>query len=135
MHLLSLFFITLQLLSLATPVQLALIMEQQASAVDFKKNVLLLKPGDVTKRGDRVLTPTLNTLSQLRKTEQFMRDVVFSRNMSAIDVRKKLVEAFPALENIRYMFLIVMLMQFILHSHQILNKFKVVPSLGRSKVT
>lgn len=110
-------------------------MEQQASAGDFKKNVLLLKPGDVTKRGDRVLTPTLNTLSQLRKTEQFMRDVVFSRNMSAIGVRQKLVEACPELENKRYMFLIVMLMQLILHSHQILNKFKVVPSLGLSKVS
>lgn len=96
-------------------------MEQQTSAGDFKKNVLLLKPGDVTKRDDRVLTPTLNTLSQLRKTEQFKRDVVFSRNMSAVDVRKKLVEAFPALENKRYIFLIVMLMQLILHSQQILN--------------
>ena len=83
-------------------------MEQQASAGEVKKNVLLLKPGDVTKRGDHVLTPTLNTLSQLRKTEQFKRDVVFSRNMSAVDVRKKLEEAFPALENKRYMFLIVM---------------------------
>lgn len=83
-------------------------MEQKASAGDVKKNVLLLKPGDVTKSGHHVLTPTLNTLSQLRKTEQFKRDVVFSRNMSPADVRKKLVEAFPALENKRYMFLIVM---------------------------
>ena len=79
-------------------------MEQQASAGEFKKNVLLLKPGDVTKRGDCVSTPTLITLSQLKKTEQFKRDVVFSRNMSAIGVKKKLVEAFPELENKRYMF-------------------------------
>ena len=79
-------------------------MEQQASAGDFKKNVLLLKPGDVTKGGDHVLTPTLNILSKLRKTEQFKKDVVFSRNMSAVDVTKKLVEAFPALENKRLCF-------------------------------
>ena len=32
------------------------------------------------------------------------------------------------------MFLIVMLMQLILHSHQILNKCKVVPSLCHAKV-
>ena len=102
---------------------------------DFKKNVLLLKEADITKRGDHVLTPTLNILSKLRKTEQFKKDVVFSRNMSAVGVREKLVEAFPELENKRYMFLIVLLVQFMLHSHQILIKFEVVPSLGRSKVT
>lgn len=97
-------------------------MEQQTSAGDFRKNVLLLKPGDVTNSGDHVFTPTLNILSKLRTTEQFERGLVFSRNMSAVDVRKKLVEAFPELENKRYMLLIVMLMQLILHPHQILNK-------------
>ena len=76
-------------------------MEQQVSTNLYKRNVLFLKPEDVTTRNGEVFTPNLMTLSKLRRSEQFKKDVVFSDNMSGNDVRCRLEEVFPELINKR----------------------------------
>ena len=62
------------------------------------RNVLLLTPKDVTpgKNGE-LYTPNLSELSTLRRSEQFKTGVVFTVDMSAENVKRRLEEAFPFL--------------------------------------
>ena len=71
---------------------------------DRRKNVYLLKPENVTRRHDEVFTGNLMEMAQLRSSEQF-KNVLFSDNMSSMDVRVRLEEAFPDLLNARYKYI------------------------------
>ena len=71
---------------------------------DRWKNVYLLKPENVTRRHDEVFTGNLMEMSQLRRSEQF-KNVLFSDNMSSMNVRVRLEEAFPDLLNARYKYM------------------------------
>ena len=70
---------------------------------DRGKNVYLLKPENVTRRHDGVFTGNLMEMAQLRRSEQF-KNVLFS-DMSSMDVRMRLEEAFPDLLNARYKYI------------------------------
>ena len=70
---------------------------------DRGKNVYLLKPENVTRRHDEVFTGNLMEMAQLRRSEQF-KNVLFS-DMSSMDVRMRLEEAFPDLLNARYKYI------------------------------
>ena len=76
-------------------------METPDSNSLYKKNVLLFKCEDVTRRNGEVFTPNLMEMSKLRRSEQFKNDIVFALNMSGNDVRRKLEETFPVLVNKR----------------------------------
>ena len=66
-----------------------------------RKNLYLLKPENVERRNGEVFTGNLMQISSLRRSEQF-KNALFSDNMSAMDVRVRLEEAFPELSNTRY---------------------------------
>ena len=66
-----------------------------------RKNVYHLKPENVERRDGEVFTGNLMQISSLRRSEQF-KNVLFSDNMSSMDVRVRLEEAFPELSNTRY---------------------------------
>ena len=67
----------------------------------FRKNVLLFKCEDLTRRNGEVYTPNLMRMANLRKSEQFKKDVVFNDRMSESDVKRTLEEVFPLLRNRR----------------------------------
>ena len=71
---------------------------------DRGKNVYLLKPENVRRHHDEVFTGNLMEMAKLRCSEQF-RNVLFSDNMSSMDVRVRLEEAFPDLSNARYKYI------------------------------
>ena len=66
-----------------------------------KRNVLVFKYDDVTRRDNEVFTPNLMEMARLRKSEQFRKDICFYHNMSRDDIRKTLEEAIPILKNKR----------------------------------
>ena len=68
---------------------------------NWRKNVYHLKPENVERRDGEVFTGNLMQISSLRRSEQF-KNVLFSDNMSSMDVRVRLEEAFPELSNTRY---------------------------------
>ena len=65
------------------------------------KNVYHMKPENVERRDAEVFTGNLMEMNSLRRSEQF-KNVLFSDNMSSMDVRERLEEAFPELSNTRY---------------------------------
>lgn len=60
-----------------------------------------MKPENVERRDAEVFTGNLMEMNSLRRSEQF-KNVLFSDNMSSMDVRERLEEAFPELSNTRY---------------------------------
>ena len=65
------------------------------------KHVYHMKPENVERRDGEVFTGNLMEMTSLRRSEQF-KNVLFSDNMSSMDVRERLEEAFPELSNTRY---------------------------------
>lgn len=73
-------------------------MEPDVCARDrYARDVLLLRPEDITKHNGEVDTPNLALLPILRRSQQFKDGVVFARSMSAEDVKRKLDKVFPVL--------------------------------------
>lgn len=72
-------------------------------AVEYNRNVILLKNGDFRRIDGHVCMPTDSEISTLRKTQpgQFRKKVEFSASMSEDAAKKKLQETFPYLENAR----------------------------------
>ena len=60
-----------------------------------------MKPENVERHDGEVFTGNLMEMNSLRRSEQF-KNVLFSDNMSSMDVRERLEEAFPELSNTRY---------------------------------
>ena len=76
-------------------------MAQSVSPDSYNRNVLLFKYDDVVRRNGEVYTPHNMRMSELRRSEQFKRGVVFTKDMTESDVRNKLEELFPILRGKR----------------------------------
>ena len=88
---------------LAVPKGLPLLQFEKMMEPDTyrSKNVYHMKPENVERRDGEVFTGNLMEMNSLRRSEQF-KNVLFSDNMSSMDVRERLEEAFPELSNTRY---------------------------------
>ena len=67
------------------------------------KSVVILKRSDVVTRKEMVFMPNTIEMAQLKKPEkgQFKTNVQISSKMTAVDVKRVLVESFPFLGNKR----------------------------------
>lgn len=68
------------------------------------KSVVVLKPCDVVERDRTVFMPNTIEMAKLKKQDmgQFRTNVQFSSKMSDKDIKRKIVETFPFLEDQRY---------------------------------
>lgn len=72
--------------------------------VQFIKRVLLLKNGDFQRIHGQVFMPTESEISTIKRNAQlgqFRKGVEFCTSMSEDEVKKRLQETFPYLENAR----------------------------------
>ena len=75
--------------------------QKRDSCAEYKKAVSILKQCDITRRNKHVYRPLDFIMANIKKEKSRFGMVVLSRDMTEGEVRSKIYETFPILENNR----------------------------------